>query len=399
MTADQITSTGLTTKALADIIADLVVGFQGIYGSDINVEQNSPDGQNINIFAQAGIDMRELATFVYNSFNPDRAAGVVLDERCIINNIVREAGSYTIQPVDIVVGQTCTLQGLDGDFDNVDGTGFTVQDDAGNQFILVDSVTLTPGTYSKNFRAANLGAIETIVGTITNPVTIVLGVTSVNNSSAALSVGQNEETDSELRIRRANSVAIGAQGYLNGILGAVLGVTGVTDARLYENVGDTTDGNGQPPHSMWLIVEGGANTDIANVIYNKISTGANMYGAVSIPITQPSGLIFYALFDRPAPINLYIQFNIHKTTGTSFDTTGIKNYMQANLLYGISDFAETSSITAVAAAAIAATSGGGVPIDLQISSNGTTWVDYLTVPNLADQWVVDPSRITITVLA
>jgi hypothetical protein len=396
--SNAITSTGLVTDDLPTIVTDLTTGLQGIYGAAINVDQNAPDGQFINIFAQAIIDKLELIAAVYASFDPDRASGSVLDERVTINNIVRGGGTYTIQLIDITVSQTVTLPGLDGNFNNVNGTGYTVQDDAGNQFILVDTTTLTAGVTTLEFRAALLGTVQTVIGTITNFVTVVLGVTSINNSVVASTVGQNQETDAELRIRRQNSVAIAAQGYLNGLLGAVLAVTGVTEAQLYENNADTATTYGQPAHSMWLIVAGGANTDIANAIYNKKSFGANMYGGVTVPITTPSGLIFNAMFDRPTAINLYIQFNIHKTTGTSFDTTGIENYMQANLLYNISQIAETSSITAVALAAINATSGGGVPIDLKISLDGITYVDYLTVPNLAQQFVVSPSNISITVL-
>lgn len=395
---NQITEAGIEVATLPEIVTNLQVGTRTIFGADANVDSNSPDGQLIGIYAQSVVDLLELIVQTYNSFNPDRAIGAVLDERVVINNIVREGGDFTIQPIDVTVSQTVALQGLDGNFESIDGTGFTVQDNAGNRFILVDSATLTAGTHSLNFRAGELGAIETIVNTITSFVTVVLGVTSVNNSSAALSIGQNEETDAELRIRRQNSVAIASQGYLNGLYGAVLAISGVTDAVLYENVADSIDANGIPAHGIWLIVEGGANTDIATAIYYKKSYGANMKGAVGIPITTASGQIFTAKFDRPTPVNLYIRFDIHKTNGTFFDLPGIKTYMQNNLDYKISQFAETSSITAVALAAINATSGGGVPINMEISTDGVTYVDYLNTPLLSNQWVVDPTRIAITII-
>lgn len=396
---DILDATGLTVKTRSEIVADLEAAFKAIYGSDINVDQNSPDGQLIGILAQEAVDIRELLVSIYNSFNPDRAIGTPLDERVAINNISRRGGTFTVQPITLIVDRTVTLQGVDANYNDVNSVGYTVQDNAGNQFVLIDTVTLTAGTYSKNFRAKKLGLVETTVNTITNPVTIVLGVTSVNNPSGALEVGQNQETDQQLRLRRQYSVAIASTGYLNGLLGAVLNLAGVTDAKLYENVTNVTDANGIPAHSTWLIVEGGANTEIAQLYYEKKSAGSGMKGAVSVPITTPSGNVIDFLFDRPTAKNLYIRFEIQRTVaGTTFDQAAIKQYLVDNLTYSIGAFADTSTVTAQAIAAIADSSGGGVPLNVEISANGITWFDYLTVTTLDEQWTLDVSRITITVL-
>ena len=399
MMPDTLNENGLQVKSLNEIIADLETGFKEIYGEDINLASNSPDGQLINLFAQASIDIRELIQETYVSFDPDQASGVVLDQRVTINNIQRKAGSYTIQPIDIVTDRTVNLQGLDADFNNPDGTGFTIQDDAGNQFILIDSATLTAGTTTVNFRSKAIGEVTTTVGTITNPVTVVLGVTSVNNSSGALSVGQDEETDAELRVRRQASVANASAGYLNGLLGTVLAIDGVTSARLYENVTNSVDADGIPAHGIWLIAEGGANTEIADAIYSKKSYGANMKGDVEVEIVTDSGAIFTAKFDRPDEENLYIRFDIQKTAPTAtFDQRAIKEYIANNLSYDIGQFAETSEVTAVAKNAIANTGGGGVPVNVEISLNGSDWFDYLTVATLKNKFVLDTTRITITEL-
>ena len=399
MTTDVLDQNGLTTESLTQIVADLTTGMQNIYGSGINVASNSPDGQMINLVAQQCIDNRELATLVYNSFNPDYAVGSVLDQRCAINNVIREAGTFTVQPIDLTITQTVTLQGLDGNYNSINGTGYTVQDNAGNQFILADTVTLTPGVNTGiNFRAAQLGAIQTTVNTITSPVTIVAGVSVINNSSSALSVGQNEETDAQLRIRRSKSVALATTGYLNGLLGQILALTGVVSAVLFENVFSTTDANGIPGHGIWLIVEGGANSDIGNAIYASKSYGANMKGSTSYAITTPSGGTFTALFDRPTSVPLYIQFNIQKTTATTFDTVNIPIYMQNALAYAIDEAADTVDIYAVALAAINATGGGGVPTNVKISLDNATWVDYLKTPTLNDQFTVAAANISITIL-
>ena len=397
--ADIFDQDGLQVKTLTEIITDLETGFKEIYGSDINVDSNSPDGQVINLFGQALVDLRELLTGINNSFDPDRAVGSQLDERVVINNIARKGGSYTTQPIDVTVDRTVDLAGLDAAFNDPNGTGYTVQDDAGNKFILVDSTTIVAGLHSLNFRAEVIGAVETTVGTITNPVTIVLGVTTINNSSGALEIGTNEETDGELRLRRQQSVALGSTGYLNGLQGALIGIDGTTDAIVYENVTNVVDADGIPAHGIWAIVEGGANTDIGDTIYNRKSYGANMKGAVEVDITTPAGATFTAKFDRPLAKDLYIQFDIQPiVTGAVFDQAAIKTYMVDNLNYTIGQPAETSEITAVALAAINANGGQGVPVNVEISDDDATWVDYLAVDTLEEQWTVDTTRITITEL-
>lgn len=396
---DIINENGLQVKTAPEIRADLEGKFRGIYGADINLEQNSPDGQLVGIFTQMAVDIRELLVQINNGFNPDRADGRILDERVVINNIQRNGGTYTITDVDITVDRTVDLQGLDADFNELNGQGFTVQDDAGNQFILIDSVTLTAGTTSLSFRARQMGRIETTIGTIINPVTIVIGVTGINNDSAPTTIGQSEETSPQLRVRRQRSVALASTGYLNGLLGDVLSLDGVTDAKIYENRTNSTNGAGLPPHSTWLIVEGGANTDIADQIYGNKSYASNLKGDVEVNIITASGDLFVAKFDRPDAVDLYIRFDIQRTVPLYvFDQTVIKQYIVDNLSYKIGSFAETSFVTAAAVSGITQQGGGGVPINVEISDDGTTWSDFMDVPTLQSKWTLDISRIAITVI-
>ena len=396
---DTFNENGLTVKTASEITADLANGLQSIYGADINIDQNSPDGQMVGIITQMCVDLRELLVQINAGFDPDQAVGNILDQRIPLNNITREGGTYTIQPIDITVNRSVPLAGLDGNFDDPNGTGYTVQDGNGNKFILVDSTTITTGLTTLSFRAQQIGDVNVPINTVTNAVTIIPGVTAINNSSAATSIGQNEETDAQLRVRRQQSVAIASNGYLNGLLGTVLNISGVTEAVLYENYTDSTDGNGIPPHGIWLIVNGGANTDIANAIYTKKDPGANMKGSVTENIITQSGGLFVAQFDRPIAENLYIEFDIKTTVaGFSFDTASIASYIANNVKYSIGQFAETSAITAAAVAAIAAQGGGGVPVLVQISVDNATWTDYLTTTGLNYEWTLDPARISITVL-
>ena len=114
-----IDQTGITIQTLPQIIDEILNGtadypgmFQ-IYGANINVNPNSPDGQMIAIVAQAKLDMLEFIAQVFASFDPDQAIGVVLDQRCSINGVAREAGTYTITPVTVTVDRAVTAGRFD----------------------------------------------------------------------------------------------------------------------------------------------------------------------------------------------------------------------------------------------------------------------------------------------
>ena len=280
-------------------------------------------------------------------------------------------------------------------FNDVNATAYTIQDNAGNQFLLISSQQLTAGTHTVLFRAKDLGAVQVSLNTITTPVTIVLGVTSVNNSVVPTQVGKNEESDYDLKIRRRQSVAIGSSGYLNGLLSTVLQLDGVTDAALYENYTGTTDENGTPAHCMWLVVEGGSAADIADAIYRKKSYGCNMRGTLSYTITTLSNQQFIAKWDEPSTQALYVKFTIQPTSSiVQFDKVAIADYISENLKFKIGNGADTSSITTLAQEAIDANGGNGYATEVLISTDQSNWVEYIA-PIVATKLSVSDIDITV----
>lgn len=309
---NQITALGLETKTQAELVAELTAAYQSIYGPDIDLSQNSPDGQMMMIFIQAILDNEDLLTQIYNSFDPDKAFGVVLDTRVAYNGIQRQAGVPTVTDITIVTSQALTLKGLN-DFPD---DPYTVADNAGNQFQLQE--TQNPGgagTFVYSFQAKDPGAFNTIPNTITVPVTIVLGVVSINNPTTYTTLGINEETDAVLKIRRQKSVSIASQGYLAGLLALLENINGVTAAFVYENNTSFVDGDGTEGHTIWVIVGGSADpAEIANAIYKKRNAGAGMRGNVEYIVTQVDGSPFTVRWDDVVPEPLYIRF-----TATSLD--------------------------------------------------------------------------------
>lgn len=396
--SDLLNENGLTLKTATEILDDLSAKFRAIFGDDINIDADSPDGQIIREIQQMATDVREMIRQTYTSFDPDQSIGVVLDQRVALNNIERIGGDFTITPIDITVNKTLILKGLDENANDPDTSdAYTVQDDQGNQFLLIDSIEiLVPGTQSLSFRAKNLGKVETSINTITTQFTVVLGITAVNNPSAPTVVGDNQETDFELRKRRRSSVANRSVGYIDSVEGGLYEVDGVVEAKVYENETDFTDSNSLPPHSIWCLVEGGSNSDIGAKIYQKKDAGCQLKGAISVDVLRPNGSLYIAKFDRPTAEDLHIKFNIKATSPeASFSIDDIKTFLEDNLTYRIGESAETSLITSLLYGFLV----DGVPLSVEISNDGITYVEFLETSFINNKFTVGSANIDITILA
>ena len=398
---DEITENGLQVDSYNTLLAYIQSGLNTIYatnGNSINFDSETPDGQFTNILAQIGTDIRELSQEVYNSFDPDKCSGVVQDSRYALNYITRNGGTFTIQNIDVTANQTVTLQGLDANYNETDATAYTVSDNAGNLWYLVDTTTLQPGTVSLPFRSKNLGLVQPTIGTITTQVTTVLGITSVINSVAPTTLGTEQETDAQFRVRRSRSTERKGQNNIDSMLSQILDLEGVSDATTWVNSGSETDATGTPAGYVWVIVEGGANADIADVIYTN-SCGRGMRGSVSVDVPAVSGQVFEVNFDRPTPIPLYLKFDFQLTVELSaVNVSGIKNSIVENLTYKLNEDAETSKPTCVAKNAIEQNGGGGFALNMQISTDGNDWKDFIPSASLANKFVVDATRININTI-
>lgn len=398
--SEGVTENGIVVKTATELETELVEGFKEIYGKDINLDSNTQDGQRIGLLVQMGADLRELAKEVYNCGNPDYCRGPVQDVRFKINNITRKGGTFTIVPITIKVKSTVTLNGLDANYNNVNATAYGASDNSGNQYFLIDTVTLEKGEHTLPFRAQKIGLVQPVIGTIVNQITIKTEVESVINNSAPTSYGVTQESDESFALRREKSPENRSQNGIDAMRSQLLELDGVTEAYVYahdyENHPDEPDADGIKPHYIWAIVEGGANSEIATVIYANAG-GAGMKGNVKLAIPTTSGQMFTTRFDRTEATPLYIRFNLQETVkGTLFDIDAIKKYIADNLTYTINELAETSKPTAMARTAIESNGGNGVPVDLEISLDGEDWKDYIPCPTKQNKFTVDTSRITIT---
>lgn len=385
--------TGLTVEPKLQIVQDLIAEFQSIYGADINVDSNSPDGQLLNIFAQLMSDYLELLLDTYNSFSVDNTYGERLDQLVALNGLARQQGTYTQAQVSVTVTQAVTLPGLD----QTTEPPFTVSDNAGNQFQLVTSHAFGgAGSATLTFQAVDIGQVETTINTITNIDTSTLGVSAVNNPSVASDViGVNEETDAQLKVRHAKSFALASTGPSDAMEAALKNVSGIVDAMVVENnTGGTV--NGVAAHTVWPIVNGGTPAEIGAAIYAKKSPGCGIKGSQTTVVLRPNGQTFTAQWDIAVAQALHIAFSVIWRGAQVLSDDDIETAIAAALAYKLGENPNIGDIVS-AMATIAPTAIVTINSATQgVSRDGITWASLVT-PTTSDKYfTVDVANITVT---
>ena len=115
-----ITSEGFVKKDLQTIKTELETEYKNSFGDDLDVSESSPEGQLIGNTAVKLANLWELLQEIYNSFNPDKATGISLDESAALVGIERLSSTNsevilslygdqgTIVPINHLVKQTET---------------------------------------------------------------------------------------------------------------------------------------------------------------------------------------------------------------------------------------------------------------------------------------------------
>lgn len=385
---------GLVTQSLEEIKTDLIAKFKSIYGENVNIEQNSPDGQWLNILAQEKKDTLDRFVQFYNNLDPDRVIGIPQQILYKLNGLVIQAYTYSYVYVNVTVTEPVTLQGLDDNIESADGVGYTVRDTNGNRWILANTQNIeTPGTYLLNFRSGDLGSITSLPNTITVMETILKGVAGVNNPAGNYITGNTGESPAQFRKRRNQAMAVPSQGFDESTQSQMLNLPNVTQCKVYDNRSDVVV-NGIPAHGIWVIVEGGNPADIGRVIYNNLPPGIPMKGSQSVFVQKVNGDIVQMFYDVAKSAPLYVKATIKNFGTTPIDTTYLKNQL-AQIDYNISERAETATITGNLKEALGQS---GNPYNVEISLDGTTWVEDLEPTGLDEFFVIQPNDITLTVV-
>lgn len=286
-TAPVITATGISAPTYAEVLDFLHDQYRSIYGADVYLGSDSQDGQFLGVIALAISDANAATIAAYLSFSPGTGQGAGLSSNVKINGIKRMAASSSQADV-VVIGQAGTTI--------VNGVA---EDEDGNKWALPASVVIpATGEITVTATCSVVGAVTASPGQINKIATPTRGWQSVSNPNAA-SPGAPVETDAALRQRQKTSTALPSLTVLEGTIGAVANVPGVTRYAAVDNDTGATDSNGIPEHSLAIIAEGGDATAIAQAIAAKKGPGGGTYGTTSVTVLNVYDMPITISFFRP----------------------------------------------------------------------------------------------------
>lgn len=328
--APYVDESGLHYPTYNDILEDLIEDMQTIYGSGIYLGNDSQDYQMLSKFAEKIYDTYQALEIAYNAHSPVTAIGTGLDYIVAINGIKRKMGTNSTATLTLTGTPHTTI------------IGGTAADDNGNIWLLPDEVVLDDnGVASVEAICQYAGTITALANTITKIMTPTQGWESVTNPEDS-TTGVAVEVDSQLRARRAESVAQPSQSMLLGMKGALEALENVKRVAVYENDTGTTDENGLPAHSICAVVESGDEDEIANTILIRKGVGCGTYGNQSVEIIDDYGQSYDIRFSRVQYVDIDIEVNISRRSGYSASTP---DEIAAAIVLYLEDFSIGTDLT------------------------------------------------------
>ncbi len=304
-----ITSTGVILPDTSVIRDEVESEWRAAFGQDLVVTSETPQGAMITIDVESRDGMVRNNAELANQINPDIAGGIFLDAIWALTRGRRRSATRSV------------LSGVE--FRGIPGTiipsrSVAVVETTGARFLTsIDLVIGPAGLVTGQMVAEDTGPIAAPAGTLTQVASSVLGWEQVTNPASA-ALGADRETDIASRKRRRNTLALQSISLPEAVISRVYGVDGVRSLSFRDNDTNTTqviDGVSLAPHSVWVCVDGGEETDIATALLASKTGGAGWNGDVLVSLIEPaSGQAYAVRFDRPQELNRILRITVKPTT-------------------------------------------------------------------------------------
>lgn len=303
------TPTGPDVPQESAVLDGVLQDWDEAFGGGMNKSLETPQGQICSSLAAIVADSNAVMAELVNQIDPDTATGFMQDCIARIYFIDRIPGAPTV--VDCVVT---------GALGTIIPIGAQAQDTSGNIYQSLQLVTIpVGGSISCQFANVSNGPIPCPANTLNAIYRAIPGWDAINNPLGGI-LGQNVETQAAFAYRRAQSVALNAQGSLQAVYAAVFDVEDVDDVYVRENFTNATVTIGSTnyplsPHSFLVSVVGGTDTHVANAIFTKKSPGCDMNGNTSVTVFDTSGYDppfpeYPITFLRPTPLPILFEVNL-----------------------------------------------------------------------------------------
>lgn len=383
-----IDANGFKAESFTEILTRLSNGLKNIYGQDINLDQDSPDGQQLGIQANIISDFQDLALYIYNSMDPDLADGANFDKLLKLLARTRLPSSRSTVDIEMVLNKTVSIP-----------ASYTIKDLNNQNWIIGTAQTLDAGTHLVSFYSEDWGNITAEPNTINEQVTILTEVVSINNPENAIS-GRDEESIVQVRERRNKILEINASSTIGSIIGKILDLNGVIDAVPYENMTKIYDPvRDIQPNSYWIVVKGGDISQISEIIAKDKTGGTGLKGKVETvyieKFVRKDGSVreFYhdVKFDRPTEVSIHIKFKVSRKISTqSIDIEHIKDTLANKEFYIAQNITVTELYSTIYSAAT-----NYIATDLEVSKDGAVWDSVFLQAGYDEEFIIEKSNIEI----
>lgn len=369
---------------------------------ELDTEPETPAGQLIDSQTASIVQKDSEILYLANQMNPLTAEGVFQDALGQIYFITRHP--------EIKSTATIRCTGLAG---TVITVGAQIRSSFDNTlWQSIESGTIGSEGYTDVvFECTTSGPISASSNTLTKIVTIISGWDTATNPESA-TVGQNEETQGAFEARRYQSVALNSRSVASAVFARVSSLNDVIAVCVRENKKDKTvitDGVSLAPHSIYVSAVGGTNEEIAQAIYNSISSGCDYNGNTTVQITNTNtGAIEQVTFDRPESLPIGVKIVVRENDNLPSDAESRIKTAVYNNFYGLStDTIEGQPLVRVkmgddlyASRFYISIQNEGVSeiLSIQICApvSGQDWQDFIHIP-INKNPTLDQSNITVEI--
>lgn len=292
-----ITSLGVVVPDTAELLATVEGEWREAFGQDLVTDAETPQGVMIGMEVEARDAVARNNAELANQINPDLSGGVYLDAIWALTRGARRPAVRSVIPGVILSGQQGTIVPT-GSLAAVEATGALFRTRA--------SVVIgAGGTITVDMESVEFGAIAAPPGSLTSVATSVLGWETVTNPNAA-ALGRLLESDIASRRRRLLTLALQGVALPEAIISRLYDIDSVSSLIFRENISDVAtviDGVLLAPHSIYVVISGGSDLEVATAMLAAKSLGANWNGAEEVAVVEPfSGQPYDVKFDRATPV-------------------------------------------------------------------------------------------------
>ena len=279
---EYITGTGVIVPDTSVLLSDIKARFVELFGDNLDLSPTTTQGRLIELFNRSETFTLQACAVVSNMLNLNKANGFVLDDLGALFLIERKPAT-----------KTSTTVVLNGVPNTIIPANTRIKSADGNIFVNPASAVIgSDGSVSVRYQAVETGAIPALPNTLKIILDGVNGLETANNPANAV-IGQEQESDGDFRNRIKISLNTNAIAVLSAIKASVEQVSGVVGSYCYDNYDSSAviiDSLSVPAHSLLVVVDGGDEQEIANVLYAKKTAGT---GYVDKYIVGSSGRYNY----------------------------------------------------------------------------------------------------------